>query len=88
MIWPFTKSKKHNWDRALNKALDKFEPKYIDQYYSKVGPFLVWTENWPYAYGKLNSSGPPPYMKTRRRLYDAIVDARLTEEINKSKDAE
>lgn len=66
------------WDSILNGALDSFEPRPIGNtgLTTEVGPFTVWTGNWPYAYGG-NYGGNPsarsasnilPKVNTRRRL--------------------
>lgn len=42
------------WDETLNKALDKYGVCSVMPYESnimRVGPYLVWCANYPYAYG-------------------------------------
>lgn len=68
------------WDLVLNEALDVFEPLPIGNsgLTTEVGPFTVWTGNWPYAYGGNYAYGGShssrrisnilPKVSTRRRL--------------------
>lgn len=59
------------WDAILCQAIDLFGVTVEDQFTCKVGPFTVWIENWPYAYGyswRLQGSRVLPMVRTRRKL--------------------
>lgn len=61
------------WDSVLNAALDEFEPvKEKSGLTTDVGPFTVWTGNWPYCYGAEYRS--ERVGKTTLRRPKSIVD--------------
>lgn len=69
------------WDVALNLAMDRF-PVEISAHTAKIGPFHVWTSNYPYCYGHRYEAGYPesglPSLETRARLYEIVKDKSCT----------
>lgn len=76
--WMQKKPTDYEWDEALNKALDLHVVEVLSKYEVQIGPFKVWIENWPYAYGKryANGSSGLPKVATRKRLRAAIEDSK------------
>ena len=61
------------WDALLSGALDKYAPVKNSDFTHKVGPFIVWTRNYPYGYGNLDNFGKKlPKRTTAIRLYETI----------------
>ena len=63
------------WDRALNRALDMGITA-VGRYDAQVGPFEVWTSNYPYAFGYncTDALEVIPRVWTRLRLRRAIQE--------------
>lgn len=60
------------WDRVLNRLIDNFEVKVINEYYADIGGVEVWIRNYPYGYGAPEDLKCLPLRATRKRLYDRI----------------
>lgn len=77
-FWMQTRPTDLEWDAQLNAALDYFPVTDLSEHTCRVGPFEVWTRNWPYAYGRLYSlngkysNSGVPLVRTRKRLRKAI----------------
>lgn len=60
-----------DWDKIISAALDEHGLK-VGYYEAQVGPYTIWTGNYPYAYGKLKRGGSDcsglPSMATRKRI--------------------
>lgn len=68
------------WDAALNEALDVFGVSNVDRHTCQVGPFQVWIENWPYAYGNKHPGDTGlPMVRTRRRLRRMVAEGDRSE---------
>ena len=65
-----------SYDTWLNEQMDnKVEITFIDQRVAKLGNTLIWTSNYPYAFGcRWGKSEILPYRRTRRRLLEYIND--------------
>lgn len=69
LFWVQNDPTNRAWDWTLNQALDKFGVRQVSQCVVQVGPFEVWVENWPYAFGyNTRCRRGLPLAKTRRRL--------------------
>ena len=64
------------WDKRLREALDNNTVEPIGAHLARVGNYMIWTANYPYAYATLNNdmSGVPS-PATRRRVRRAVMDA-------------
>lgn len=73
-FWTQTKPLSDAWDAALNRALDVHGITSTDAHSAMVGPFKVWTSNYPYAFGYncTDSLEQVPRVRTRRRLFKAL----------------
>ena len=71
------------WDEALNTALDANKITKISQHTVCVNGMLVWTSNWPYAYGSPHSPEVSilPKVSTRKRLMKAVLNAAIAEAV-------
>lgn len=60
------------WDQVLNEVLDSEPEVKVNYCTTKLGSIEVWTENYPYAYGRLYKNMDAfnflPSVKTRKRL--------------------
>jgi len=63
------------WDKALGVALTRYGVTGVTRHEATVGPFTVWTSNYPYSFG-YNRADPfeaLPSCWTRMRLRRAIL---------------
>lgn len=75
--WMQNEPTDYEWDEALNKALDLHVVEVLSKYEVQIGPFKVWIENWPYAYGSRRLAHgfgikSLPKVATRKRLKKAV----------------
>lgn len=66
MCWMQSDSYSSDWDRALNEAMDAGEFVLVSQYTAKIGPFVVWTSNHPYASFSPYMNGMPKNVRPSR----------------------
>lgn len=89
-FWLQNSKTNNEWDAILNDLMDEHTP-IIETGGARFGNILVWTNNWPYAYGTPSPVGSnyPDYMprvatrKRLRRIMNEIERKAEEEEMNK-----
>jgi hypothetical protein len=66
------------WDAVLNTIMDEAKEVHLSAYTTKIDGIVIWTHNYPYAYGRcysIRETGVPK-VKTRKRLRKFVFEAR------------
>jgi hypothetical protein len=67
------------WDKALNTLMDEAKEVHLkSSYRTEIDGVVIWTHNYPYAYGHCYGRFVTglPKVKTRKRLRQFIFEAR------------
>ena len=85
LCWLRCEATNTDLDAAINKLLDAGADITSNEYTTRLGPLILWTENFPYAYGGdyTIKGGGLPTRRTVFRLYDAIAAVSITERLSR-----
>lgn len=79
-------------DALVNDLIDMGAPVVrVDDHHTSVGGVVLWTQNYPYAYGCIATPGVItaedrlPYRRTKRRLYRYIARRLNNEALTKAR---